>query len=388
MNVHLFSSRDEPVSGQPFEYVERKGLGHPDAICDSVMQTAAEALRSEYSKRCGRVLHHNLDKALLVAGQSIPRLGGGRIVSPMKLFAGDRATTRFGDMSVPVDEIVESAITQWFRDHLRFVESDHLLFQSEIKPGSIELTDIFDRESPVANDTSAAVGFAPLSETERIVLETEHYINSDAFKKQFPVAGEDVKVMGVRDQRRLHLTIAIAMVDRYVSSKHRYFEQKEEIQQDVLANVAPRLCAIDELVVDINTLDDPDRGEAGMYLTVTGTSAESGDGGEVGRGNAVNGLISLSRPTSNEAAAGKNTSCHVGNIYNHLSHVIAAQVVETIQPVRESYVWMCSQIGQPVGEPLSTSVRLVLEDDVQAYEVADKVNTIVSERLHRLKSVS
>ena len=105
MKVHLFSSRDEPVSSQPVEYVERKGLGHPDAICDSVMQTAAEALRSEYSKRCGRVLHHNLDKALLVAGQSAPGLGGGRVLSPMKLFAGDRATNRFGDLSVPVDEI-------------------------------------------------------------------------------------------------------------------------------------------------------------------------------------------------------------------------------------------------------------------------------------------
>jgi S-adenosylmethionine synthetase len=49
-----------------------------------------------------------------------------------------------------------------------------------------------------------------------------------------------------------------------------------------------------------------------VYLTVTGTSAEAGDDGEVGRGNRVNDLITPYRPISLEAAAGKNPVTHVG----------------------------------------------------------------------------
>jgi S-adenosylmethionine synthetase len=171
------------------------------------------------------------------------------------------------------------------------------------------------------------------------------------------------------------------MVDRFVPTDASYFEQKDAIRDDVERYVRERLQGLEEVTVDLNTLDDSARGQDGMYLTVIGTSAESGDGGEVGRGNGVNGLISLNRPTSNEAAAGKNTVCHVGNIYNHLSHRIASEIVESIVPVRESYVWLCSQIGQPIDKPWSTSVRVSLEPGVDVDDVEDEVNAIVSQQL-------
>jgi S-adenosylmethionine synthetase len=382
VDFHLFRSGNLPLARQPVEYVERKGLGHPDSICDSVMEAAATALRAEYVQRCGRVLHHNLDKALLVAGQSEPKLSGGRIVAPMQIIAGDRATATFADTTLPVDEIVEAAVLGWLDEKLRFVDpKQHVAFRSEIKPGSAELTGIFDREIPVANDTSAAVGFAPLSETEQIVLQTERYMNSAEFKQQFPVAGEDVKVMAARNQQQLRLTIAVAMVDQFVPTAASYFEQKRAICDDVTQHVRTMLADIEDVSVDLNTLDDPDLGAAGMYLTVIGTSAESGDGGEVGRGNAVNGLISLCRPTSNEAAAGKNTACHVGNIYNHLSHRIAERIVDATPPVQEAYVWLCSQIGGPIDQPWSTAVSCVLEPDVDISDVTDEIQAIVDEQL-------
>ena len=81
-----------PVSRQDVEIVERKGLGHPDTICDAIMEAMSVALSAEYLKQVGRVLHHNLDKGLLVAGQTTPALGGGRIDAPMRLVIGDRAT--------------------------------------------------------------------------------------------------------------------------------------------------------------------------------------------------------------------------------------------------------------------------------------------------------
>ena len=50
------------------EIVERKGLGHPDTICDLVMERISVALSNAYLERFGRILHHNRDKGLLVAG--------------------------------------------------------------------------------------------------------------------------------------------------------------------------------------------------------------------------------------------------------------------------------------------------------------------------------
>ena len=389
MESFLFADDGATVPQQPVEYVERKGLGHPDSICDSIMQTAAESLRQEYRSRCGHILHHNLDKALLVAGQSEPAIGGGRMVSPIQIIAGDRAMTSLGDVKIPVAEIVESAVSEWIDGHLRFVDStQHIDFRSEIKPGSMELREIFDRSTPVANDTSAAVGFAPLSETEQVVLDTERYINGDQFKQLFPVAGEDVKIMAARHFDQIHLTIAIAMVDRFVSSESDYFEQKEAIRADIESYVGGRSGKLALAAIDVNTLDDPQRGQAGMYLTVLGTSAESGDGGEVGRGNAVNGLISLNRPTSNEAAAGKNTTCHVGNIYNHLSYRIADQIVTQIEPVQESYVWLCSQIGRPVDDPWSAAVRVSLADGVDVDDVRDDVDSILQRELKARLSIA
>lgn len=96
-----------------------------------------------------------------------------------------------------------------------------MIYQNEIKEGSPELTGIFEREQIGANDTSAAVGYAPLTETEGIVLNLERYLNSDAFKEAFPESGEDIKVMGYRRDRELVLTVAMAFVDRLlIARKH------------------------------------------------------------------------------------------------------------------------------------------------------------------------
>ena len=59
------------MSGQPMgerrvETVERKGLGHPDSICDAVMESVSVALAKVYLERAGTLLHYNVDKGLLV----------------------------------------------------------------------------------------------------------------------------------------------------------------------------------------------------------------------------------------------------------------------------------------------------------------------------------
>jgi len=381
-NILLESLDRVPVEEQQVELVERKGVGHPDSICDAIMEEISVALCREYMKTFGRVLHHNIDKSLLVAGRTSPRIGGGTVDEPMRLVFGDRAVYEYQGKKIPVEEIAAETAKKWLRENLRFVDpEEHLIFQNEIKPGSPELTDIFEREVIGANDTSAAVGYAPMTEMEKTVLATEKRLNSPEFKKEFPVAGEDIKVMGYRFDRRLVLTVAVAFVDRFVESEKGYFAQKREIEAAVRDFVKSRDLRFKDVQVDVNTLDQPGRGEAGMYLTVLGTSAEGADGGQVGRGNKVNGVIALNRPMSTEAAAGKNPISHVGKIYNLLTHRMADEVYKEVPGIREVYIWLCSQIGQPIDQPLIASAQLVLRPNLPLSSVSDEVKAVIERGL-------
>lgn len=381
-NITIEELKQTPVEQQRVELVERKGTGHPDSICDAIMEEVSVALCREYLNTFGRVLHHNIDKGLLVAGRTAPRLGGGTVLEPMRLVFGDRATAEYKGKRIDVGAVAIESAKEWLRQNLRFVDPEqHIVFQNELKEGSPELTDIFEREVIGANDTSAAVGYAPLTETERIVFATERYLNSPEFKQLFPEAGEDVKVMGYRRDRELVLTIALAFVDRYVTSAERYFARKEEIQVALEEYLAREQRTLDRITVTINTLDDPARGEGGMYLTVLGTSAEGGDCGQVGRGNKVNGVISLNRPMGTEAAAGKNPVSHVGKIYTLLTHRIAAEIYASVPGLREVYVWLCSQIGKPIDQPLIASAQLILQKGVALADVEPQVTYVIEHEL-------
>jgi S-adenosylmethionine synthetase len=379
----------ESVAGTPtirrrFEHVERKGIGHPDTICDGVAEAVSTALSRTYRELCGQVLHHNADKALLAAGRSSPCLGGGTVDAPMRLFLGDRATAVVGGKTIPVDEIAEAAARDWLRRNLRFVEVDrHLDVRSVLRQGSAELTGIFHALEVGANDTSIGVGCAPLTETERLTLSTERRLNSPDWKRRHPELGEDVKVMAVRIDRRISLTVAAAMVDRFLPNAAAYFARKAEIADELRSELATELVDCDALELALNALDDPSRGEDGMYLSVTGTSAEGADSGQVGRGNRANGLISPHRAMSLEAVAGKNPISHVGKIYNVLALQAARRIVAEIDAVAEATVWICSRIGRPLAEPWSVAVELVPQERTLG-DVSSSVESIIEGELRRL----
>ena len=379
-----------PVFENVVEIVERKGAGHPDSICDAVMEEISIALSREYLSCCGRVLHHNIDKGLLIAGEVERKLGGGRVVEPMRLIIGDRATFEFNGRRVPVEKVAVRAAKKWIRDNLRFVDPDNdFKFDVELKPGSPELSDIFSRKGELlgANDTSAAVGYAPLSPTEKMVLGVEHHLNSSAFKERFPEAGEDIKVMAYRTGRELHLTVAMPLIDRFIESVDKYFHKKRELLDYTTAFANDKTERdFKNVFVYLNMLDALDRGLNGIYLSVTGTSAEDADSGEVGRGNRVNGVIALNRPMGTEAAAGKNPVSHVGKIYTILAHRIANEIYNSIEGVREVYVWLCSQIGQPIDDPRVASAQLILESGASIDKLEPLVKGVIDLELSNIVS--
>jgi len=385
-NIIVEDLKQTPLKKQRIEIVERKGLGHPDYICDAVMDQISVRLSKIYLEKAGAILHHNVDKSLLVAGEAEPRFGGGIVKQPMLFVFGDRATSKINGEEINVSEIAVNVAKEWFRKNMRFVDPEkHVKYQVELKPGSVGLVDIFKRKGKVlgANDTSAAVGYAPMTTTEKVVRKTEQFLNSTEFKQRFPESGEDIKVMGYRNNNHLHLTVSMAFVDRYVSSEEDYFDKKAKIREET-KKFAKANTDFDEIDVQLNTLDVRGRGLDGMYLTVLGTSADSGDSGEVGRGNRVNGLISLNRPFCSEAAAGKNPVSHVGKIYNVLTYKIARDVYEQVPEVEEVYIWLLSKIGTPIDHPAIAAAQVIMKGNNHIKTVKRKIKEVLDYELENI----
>ena len=367
-NIEVELLRMQSVRDMRVELVERKGLGHPDYIADSASEVASRALCRYYLKEFGTILHHNLDKTLLVGGQANPRFGGGEVLEPIYIIVSGRATTEVrledGVHKVPFGKLVVEAVREWIKSNFRYLDPDsHVIIDYMIRKGSADLVTVFEAGKgsiPLANDTSIGVGFAPLTTLERLVYETERTLNSREFKKKYPAVGEDVKVMGLRRDKKIVLTIAAAIIDREVSNPYEYMKVKEDIVEEV-KGLAHKIAPDYEIEVYVNTADMPERGS--FYLTVTGTSAEHGDDGQTGRGNRANGLITPMRPVSLEATAGKNPVNHVGKIYNVLAKLIAEKVYEEHKDLfSDVYVELLSQIGKPVDRPLIASVKLIPRD--------------------------
>ena len=147
-----------------------------------------------------------------------------------------------------------------------------------MRPGSAQLAQVLQAGTARANDTSVVVGYAPLTATETLVLNCECYLNSADFKARFPEAGEDVKVLGIRRQSQLELTVAMPLLLEYLRTENEYFERKEVIQADLLQYLYDHADGL-EITLDLNHLDHSGGGLDGIYTSVLGTSAEDADSG-------------------------------------------------------------------------------------------------------------
>jgi methionine adenosyltransferase (EC 2.5.1.6) len=392
-NIVVRELQQPAVEEGQVELVERKGLGHPDYISDAVAEEASRQLSLYYRERFGTIMHHNLDKVLLVGGQAAPRWGGGDVLQPIYIIVSGRATTEVrtssGVEEVPVGRIILKAVKEWVKRNLRFLDPEtHVVVDYKIGKGSADLRGIFESRSAShrANDTSFGAGFAPLTTLERLVIETERTLNSQEFKSRVPASGEDVKVMGLRNGNVIDITVANAIVSRFVRDKDEYMSVKEEIKEKVL-DVASKIAPNYDVRVYVNNGDIPE--EEVFYITVTGTSAEHGDDGATGRGNRVNGLITPMRPMSLEAAAGKNPVNHIGKIYNVVATELAQLIYTKVPNVREVYVRLLGQIGRPIDDPLIADVSLLMERGVSvSSNVKAEITSIVDEYLSKLPQLT
>ncbi len=386
-NIQVSRLDRRAVEDQEVEIVERKGIGHPDSICDGIAESVSRALSQLYLDRVGKVLHYNTDETQLVAGRAAPAYGGGEVVEPIYVLIVGRATKEYDGQQLPVDSTALAAARDYLAEAIPELEyGTDVVVDAKLGEGSGDLQDVFGEETqqvPMANDTSFGVGHAPLTETETIVHEAERALNG-RYHDEHPELGPDVKIMGKREGDRIDITVAAAMVDRYVDGLEEYDDAVASVREFVTGLAEDHTDR--EVGVDVNTADDYDEGS--VYLTVTGTSAEHGDDGSVGRGNRANGLITPNRPMSMEATSGKNPVNHIGKIYNLLSTRIAESVTDEVDGIRDLQVRLLSQIGRPIDEPHVADAQLVTEEGVAIGDIEAEVLDIVDRELSDVTDVT
>jgi S-adenosylmethionine synthetase len=380
-NVFIKELTHTPVEQQAMEFVERKGIGHPDSIADGLAESVSKALCQMYIERYGRILHHNTDETQIVGGQSAPKFGGGAILEPIYILLVGRATTNVNGERLPYRTTAMKAAYSYLEKTCKNLDVEwDVVLDCMIGQGSVDLRGLYETQRLLANDTSFGVGFAPLSETEKITLETERYINGKLWKKM-PEVGEDVKVMACRNGRDIDLTIACAMVSSKVPDKSHYKSVVEELRENV-SDFAGKFTKRN-LKVFVNTADDYKKEI--YYLTVSGLSMENGDDGSVGRGNRANGLITPMRPMSMEASAGKNPVTHVGKLYNILSNRVAEEIYKMGRgDILEIHTRILSQIGKPIDDPQAASANLIFAEGVDKKKYEREAAAIFDDQLKRI----
>ena len=364
----------------PVEFVERKGKGHPDTISDRAAEELSISLCEYYLSNFGRVYHHNVDKCVLVGGQAEAWFGGGKVNEPIYLLLVGRAAGEISGKQVPIEEIAQRTTKEWMSKTLHaFDTSEHIKIATKIRPGSVDLVKNFDLEDeiPLANDTSFGVWYGPNTDIENVVSNVEARLNDPETKKKYPQIGEDIKVMGVRRGKAINLTIACAIVAKYVQDETAYKETREIIQ-DIAQKVARKYTKM-ETTIRVNTADNFQKKL--YYLTVTGTSAEHGDDGQVGRGNRANGLITPFRPMTLEATAGKNPISHTGKIYNICARKIVNQTLKEYPDLEQISCYIVSEIGKPINEPQAINVELYKKE---TKKIVKDVESIVEEKMKEL----
>lgn len=368
-----YISKDE-FKELAIEFVERKGVGHPDTLSDAL----AERLSANYSKytldKFGAVLHHNFDKVGLLGGASFVKFGEGKITEPIRILLNGRASVKFDKTIIPLKNLLIGWATDFMLEHFPTLNPKtdlefHYNQSSKSSPGKTDeenadkgtrkywfeprgLNDLQELNHLVSNDTSLGVGYTPYSRLEQLVLNIEEYLNSSKFKKKNPWIGSDIKVMGFRYKDQYDVTMCIPQISAHVHNQEEY-KKNLLYSREVISKIAKKL-DINSLVLSINTRDNFETSE--LYLTAIGSSIESGDEGLVGRGNRVNGVISPMRLMSMEGACGKNPVYHIGKVYYVAANEISKKIYKKFGIANE--ISLVSQSGRDLLDPWVTLITL------------------------------
>lgn len=386
MEIFLSNNHNKVGNDLDFEMVERKGIGHPDTICDAIAETASR----NYSRYCvekfGSPAHHWFDKVMLIGGEANTDYGYGNIEKPYTVIFAGKVSKYIADFEIPLDEILYNSCDEVLSNVLTgFDIKNHLIIENKLvdyqgsgrsesryRPSSIARLPKLNNSDLVSNDTNLLTAFAPLSTLEKIVLETEKFINGEEFKSRHPDTGWDVKVFGTREGETFELLVNMPFLAKNIRNIDEYFSRKDEVLVEVNRFIEEKFNI--KVNLSMNATDRNGR----PYLTALGTVADTGDVGVVGRGNRENGLITPMRPMSIEAPAGKNSVDHTGKLYGILANNIAKEIYLICKVPVEVYIYTSKESLLNNPDKILISLNNLEVDDKLNEEIRKIVKSMVN----------
>lgn len=375
MTIKILSQAPvQPEMPGDFELIERKGRGHPDTLADRLADILSRTYCQIAKREFGTILRHQFDKLTLMGGRCEVNFGGGHISSPIRLLLNGRVTSKVGDKAIWFRDALIDASQQFLQSELRnfdFAANCRVIFETSSartrgvkigpRPGASAvhyrfnprtLKDIPEYERPLANDTSLGCAWAPHSDLEKLVLDIERNLTSDQSRVEHPWLGSDVKVMAVRISKCVEITVSAPQICTHVNSIHQYHANSETLKA-LIQQIAGAYKCFSKITLTLNPGDNAD--EELLYMKFTGSCIESGDEGQVGRGNRIGGIIAPCRPFTMEGIAGKNPAYHAGKLYSAAAWDIANAIWEEVRIPSEVYI--ASQMDRPLDDPWIAIVR-------------------------------
>ncbi len=399
-NFVVFKTGKPNINDTEYEVVERKGIGHPDNLCDAVAEKISVAYSTYCLDKYGVILRHMVDKVAVLGGSSKVSFGQGEMTSPIRILLNGRFTHIFLDEEIDYMKIVNNVVKDHFKNIFPLLDTDKWLkiidnTHFSQGPGVVynkdgttknERSQFFSVSDEKyikhhsngfrSNDTSTTVSYFPLSDLENMVIISEGLLDNAKFKKSHQYVGTDIKVMGKRVSKNIELTLCIPFIAEFTPDQGFYIQKLNELKE-LLINMLKREFPTYSIDIILNTRDNFDNQD--IYLTAIGSAVESGDEGAVGRGNRSNGIIPFTRNMSSEAPCGKNPVYHTGKIFTVIGDIIAEEIFKTLGI--ESTVYLTSQMGRDMNDPWQAAIALDgYQKDIDE-ELRMSISNIVEENL-------
>ena len=222
-----------PAYAPPVEFVERKGVGHPDTICDRLAEELACLLATRYLETTGMVQPFNVDKAVLAAGSVDIGFGGGTHTKASRLVLVGKADLSFE--GIPNTDELAVEFKQRLLALLPDATPESFDVEVWLNQSSVDLATVVKSrrdDVPLANDTSFAAVSLPRSPLEDMVYQVEDRLNSADYRSDVPI-GRDIKVMGARLDSAVRLTVASPVMAGAVANRAEYDEVVTEVRDSV-----------------------------------------------------------------------------------------------------------------------------------------------------------
>lgn len=371
MKSNVFLLENKNALNPEFEFVERKGAGHPDTLADGLAERLSFAYSQYTKEKFGVILHHNFDKTWLLWWASFVEFWKWYLTQPIRVLLTWRASTKFWATDIDVKSLLIEEAEKFFLEKFPNLDpkkdlSFLYLLSNQSSPWKVDeealkewtrkywfeprwMEDIKELNFLWSNDTSLGCGYFPYSILESLVLQIENTLNSDHFKVDKPRLWSDIKIMWTRFNDEIDITLCVPQIASHVLNLDEY-----KLNLEIIRNAIDWIFAsfnVDWIIKSfnfhINTRDDYETCE--LYLTAIWSSIESWDEWLVWRGNRINGVISPMKPMSMEWAAGKNPVYHIWKIY----YIAAQKLAEKIYQLTWAYseVFLVSQSWRHLLDP-------------------------------------